>query len=143
MIVSNPTRPSPVADDQSEGFWAACATSSLAMQQCGGCGWFAYPPNLLCINCRLDPPQFEWTTVSGEGRLKSWTIIRDSFLPGFTEEIPYVVADIELDQQPGLRMIARLEGVAESELERGMPLHVVFGELIGQTRIPHFVRAAT
>ena len=141
--VSAASKPVPVADELSSGFWEASADGILAMQRCGSCGWLAYPPGLVCISCRADPPRFSWEPVSGQGRLKTWTVMRDSFLPGFDDDIPYVVADVELVEQPGLRMVARLRGIGLDELVTSMPLVVAFGDPVDGMRVPHFVRGAS
>ena len=141
--MSEPTKPIPVADDFSSGFWDAAAQGRLVVQRCGSCGFLSYPPSLVCLRCRCDPPTAGWHEVSGRGHLKTWTVMRDSFLPGFDDELPFVIADIELAEQPGLRIVARLTDIELDDLELGMPLKVAFGDPVGQTRVPHFVRDAS
>ncbi len=46
--------------------------------------------------------------VSGRGFVRSWTVVRQSFLPGFEDDLPFVLVDVELEEQPDLRMIGRL-----------------------------------
>ncbi len=91
------------------------------------------------MSCRADPPAFSWQPVSGFGRVKTWTVMRTAFLPGFADDIPYVVADIELDEQPGLRMAARLRNVAAAEIRIGMPVQVAFDDVDDGVSIPYFV----
>lgn len=110
----------------------------MTIQRCASCGWYNYPPKIVCISCRADPPELEWAAVSGKGRVKTWTIMRDAFLPGFAQEVPYVVADIELVEQPGLRIVARLADVAEDELALGLPVEVGFDDVAGGISIPRF-----
>jgi uncharacterized OB-fold protein len=142
-IVDAMAKPVPLPDELSSGFWEAAARRELVVQQCGNCGWFAYPPGLACVNCHIDPPDFDWETVSGAGRLKTWTVMRDSFLPGFAGDVPYVVADVELAEQPGLRMVARLDGVEPEDLELGLALRVDYGDIGGGRLVPYFVLATS
>ncbi len=137
--MSSAAKPIPVPDESSAQFWASAAQHVLAMQQCAACGEFAYPPRISCLSCRADPPAFSWQPVSGFGRVKTWTVMRSAFLPGFVDDIPYVVADIELDEQPGLRMAARLRNVAAAEIRIGMPVQVAFDSVDDGVSIPYFV----
>lgn len=113
------------------------------MQKCGSCGWFAYPPTNLCNNCLSTEPEFSWSPVSGRGQLKTWTIMRQAFLPGFEAEIPYIVGDVELSEQQGLRMAARLREIEAADLSLGMALEVTFVELGGGRTLPGFRKAST
>ncbi len=134
-------KPVPVPDQLSAGFWAAAAEKRLVMQACGTCSSLAYPPGPVCRNCRADPPTWTWQEVSGRGRLKTWTVIRDSFLPGFAPDVPFVVADVELVEQPRLRMIARIHDLATDDVALDLALEVRFGPLEAGTRVPYFVTA--
>lgn len=135
-------KPIPVPDELSEGFWSAASEHRLSVQQCESCGWLAYPPNIACINCLVDPPRFGWHDVSGAGRLKTWTVVRDAFLPGFADAVPYVIADVELVEQPGLRILARLEGVDHDELARELAVEVAFTDLSSEA-LPYFVASSS
>lgn len=137
--MTGPQKPIPVPDELSSGFWAATARHELAMQQCVSCTWYAYPPNIICTNCLVDPPEFAWAVVSGRGFVKSWTVLRDAFLPGFTADTPYAVGDIELLEQPGLRMIAQVRDIAADELSCGLPVRVEFDDVAEGAAVPYFV----
>lgn len=134
--------PVPVPDELSSGFWSAAARHELVVQRCGNCGWLAYPPGIVCRHCQVDPPDLSWYEVSGEGQLKSWTVIRDAFLPAFASETPYVVGDIELAEQPRLRMAARVVGLEPADLELGLPMRVTFVDLDDGLSVPHFEPAS-
>jgi uncharacterized OB-fold protein len=135
-------KPIPVPDPASEGFWAAAASRVLAIQRCTHCGWYAYPPNVVCRNCLAPEPSFRYEPVSGRGRVTTWTVVHQAFLPGFGADIPYVVAEVELAEQEGLRMIARLAGVRHGDLAVGMPVEVAFDDVADGIAVPRFVPAA-
>lgn len=135
-----PAPPVPVPDDSSAEFWRHTAEGVLVTQRCTACGWRAYPPRMVCVNCHADPPDFEWAPVSGRGRLATWTVIRDALLPGFAHLTPYVVAEVELEEQDGLRLVARLQDVPEDALELGLPLTVRFVDGGEGTAVPVFAR---
>ena len=37
--------------------------------------------------------------VSGRGTVRSWTVVRESFLPGFDDDLPFVLVDVELNEE--------------------------------------------
>jgi len=111
------------------------------MQRCAHCGFLTYPPVPVCSRCHADPPAFEWADVSGHGRLATWTIVRDAFLPGFADITPYVVGEVELVEQPGLRVVARVVGIDHDALRPGLALRVDFVDGGDGTRVPVFVEA--
>jgi uncharacterized OB-fold protein len=129
-------KPRPVPDDQSEGFWRAAAEHVLALQRCNSCGRIAHPPVLICPACLSVAAEFTFVPVEGTGRLAAWTVMRDAFLPGFKEDIPWVIAEAELDQPAGLRLLARLEGGADQPLWRGLRVETVFEDVAPGLALP-------
>lgn len=103
-----PTIPIPVPDEYSAGFWAAAARGFLALSCCDHCGRLAMPPDIICVGCRSSEPSFHDEPVSGNGTVRSWTTLHTAFLPGFAALLPYVLVDVELDEQADLRVVARL-----------------------------------
>jgi uncharacterized OB-fold protein len=56
-------------------------------------------------------------------------------MPGL--EVPFVLAVIELDEQPGLRLVSTLVDCAPEDVEIGMPAEVTFVAR-GEAFIPLF-----
>lgn len=131
-------KPVPVPDDLSEGFWRAAGSHVLAVQRCAACGWYAHPPDMVCVNCLSPERAFRFEEVSGRGRVRSWTVMHDAFLPGFKADVPYVVVDVELDEQPGLRMIGLLADGPGAPLSLGAPAEVVFEDVAEGIAVPQF-----
>jgi uncharacterized OB-fold protein len=137
------TKPVPVPDESSEGYWSAAAQHVLALARCRHCGGFSMPPGAVCAVCTSTDPQFEFVPVSGRGRIRSWTVIHDSFLPGFEADLPFVIVDVEVDEQPELRMIGRLVDGPDAVLHVGDAVDAVFEEVAPQVAVPAFaLRAA-
>lgn len=108
--------PQPLPDVDSAGFWEATARGDLALRRCRECGRWQHPPVERCRQC-AGPTAFE--PVSGTGTVFSYIVMRRASVPGFEDLLPYVVATVELDEQPGLRFVARLEGVDPAGVEIG------------------------
>lgn len=128
--------PVPVPDEDSAGFWAAAAEHVLTVQRCTHCGRYAYPPGVVCTGCLAPEPSFRWEPVSGRGRVASWTVIHQAFLPGFAAEVPYTVLEVELEEQDGLRLVARQAGDGRPTL--GAPVEVVFDDVGEGVAVPRF-----
>jgi uncharacterized protein len=125
-------RPVPVPDEVSAPYWAAAARHALAVAQCSRCGSLAIPPGPVCPGCGSSDPQYAWRDVSGRGTVASWTIIRQSFLPGFTADVPFLLVDVELAEQAGLRMIGRLLDGPDAPVTLGAPVRAAFEDIPGE-----------
>ncbi len=64
-------------------------------------------------------------------------MVRKASLLGFADQVPYLLVDVELSAQPGLRMIGRLLGEpADPHLDD--PVQVVFEDVDDDISIPAF-----
>jgi uncharacterized OB-fold protein len=143
-----PGRPVPVPDDGSAPFWQAAADGVLVLARCSRCGTFAHPPESVCPHCHHTDPRFAFELVAGHGVIRSWTVIRRSFLPGFDDDLPFVLVDVALDgvSRDGVsgdgnvdvRLIGRLLDGPEAQLDVGAAVTVAFEELDGGVAVPAF-----
>ena len=85
------------------------------------------PPDVVCPHCGTTEPAFAFVPVSGRGTVRSWTVVRQAFLPGF-DDLPFVLVDVELDEQPEVRLIGRLLDGVDAPL-RSAPRSVAFEDL--------------
>jgi len=131
-------KPVPVPDELSEGFWAAAARGRLAIQRCADCGRYTHPPTTVCSGCFTVPPHLAAEDVSGRGRIASWTVVRQAFLPGFRDDVPYVVVVVELDEQPGLKVLGRLVDGVDATFAIGDRVEVTFEEPAPGVAVPAF-----
>jgi uncharacterized OB-fold protein len=137
-VAATHPRPVPVADERSAGFWEAAAEHRLVVSRCRHCGWLSYPPDTVCGRCLHVPPGFDWEEVSGRGTLRSWTIVRTAFLPGFAPYVPYVVGAVELSEQAGLRLVARMADGPDAGLAYGAPVETGFEDMADGVAVPLF-----
>jgi len=127
-------RPAPALTEATTAFWSGGADEQLLIQRCDRCEHWQHPPKAMCSNCHgreLHPE-----ASSGRGTVWSYTISRTAW--GAIEP-PYVVAQVELDEQPGLLLLTAL--VDADAIEIGMAVVVDF-ERTGDTWIPVFRPAA-
>jgi uncharacterized protein len=137
-VSSETRRPVPVPDDRSEPFWRAAAEHVLTVARCSRCRTFAIPPDIVCPTCGSPDPEFQFEPVSGRGSVRSWTVVRQSFLPGFDADVPFVLVDVELEEQDELRMIGRLLDGPGASLRIGDKVTAAFEDLTEQVAVPAF-----
>jgi uncharacterized OB-fold protein len=65
-----------------------------------------------------------WRPVSGRATVASFTINHQRWLPA--PEPPYVVAIVEIEEQPSVRLTTNVVGCQPDEVHIGMPVRVVF-----------------
>lgn len=112
-------------------FWSAGAKGVLCIARCSMCERWLHPPRPVCPGCRGRDIARE--AVSGLGTVWSYTISRIGWA-GL--EPPYVVAEVELEEQVGLRVLTTV--VDSDELRIGMRVSVRF-EQRGDVWAPIFV----
>ncbi|MCK9894521.1 OB-fold domain-containing protein [Frankia sp. AgB32] len=139
--VSTP-RPLPVPDEVSRPYWAAAARHTLVVARCSRCASFVLPPGQTCPHCHSVDPRFRFEPVSGTGTVRSWTVVRQAFLPGFGAEVPFVLVDVELTEQSELRMIGRLLDGPAAALRLGDRVTVAFEDVAPGVSIPAFTLGA-
>jgi len=131
-------RPLPVPDESSAPYWAATARHVLTVARCGQCGTLTLPPDIVCAACGSTDPAFEFVPVSGRAEVRSWTVVRQAFLPGFDGDLPFVLVDVELAEQADLRLIGRLLDGVEAELRGGAQVRVAYEDLTTEISVPAF-----
>ena len=131
-------RPLPVPDEASAPFWSAAAEHILTVARCGQCARFTMPPDVVCPHCHTSDPRFEFTPVSGRGTVRSWTVVRQALLPGFDDDLPFVLVDVELVEQADLRLIGRLLDGIDAHLRAGDAVTVGFEDLAPGVAVPAF-----
>ena len=139
--MTNPGRPVPVPDERSRAFWEAAASHRLALARCSTCAHLSHPPSAVCTHCGSTDPAFTFTVVDGSGIVRSWIVVRQSFLPGF--EVPFVLVDVELSVQADLRLIGRLLDGPDAELRPGVRVRLAFEDLGPGAAVPAFALERT
>jgi uncharacterized protein len=128
--------PQPAPDVDSEGFWAATAEGHLAFCRCVECGVWLHPPLERCRRCE-GATAFE--AVTGTGTIYSFIVQRQPSVAGYLDAIPYVVALVDLDGAPGVRLPARIVGIEPELVTVGMAVAAEFVALPGgDYRVPVF-----
>ena len=132
--VSEPFRILPQVTEENEHFWRGGADGELRFQRCTACRQYQHPPSPICGACLCR--ELEVEAVSGRAVVHTYTVNHHPWVPGF--DPPYVIAIVELVEQPGLRLTTNLVGVAIDAVEIGMPVRVVFEHREDDIYLPLF-----
>jgi len=134
--MSNLAFPYPLPEYGAEAYWEACNHERLVMQRCEACHKFRFHPAPLCTHCSDE--HFTWARLSGRGKVVTWTVITHPVHPAAFAKVPYVVAQIELDEQRGLTMISNLINVDLNAIRFDMPVSVKFESHPNGQKLPVF-----
>ena len=118
-----------------EQFYKFLQQGKLLAGKCLKCGKIHLPPRPLCDNCYSK--EFEWVTVSGKGKLITYTVI--NIAPQqFQDLTPYAVGIIQLEN--GLKIPGMIQGIPQEQLKIGMPLLLDFGSCSTPQKWPQWPR---
>lgn len=134
MPESQYQKPLPAITSLNQPYWEALKRRELRMQQCDGCGRVWFPPSPLCPGCWSR--KFTWTQLSGRGRVNSWVVFHQAYFKSYEHDIPYNVAEVELDEGP--RILTNLVGIANDQIRGGMPVEVVFDDATPEITLAKF-----
>lgn len=117
--------PNPADPDLTEPFWQATKEHHMVIPRCPRCERYFWFPRQICPRCLQDG--WEWTPVSGKGRLYSWTVVRQPQNPIFNDDVPYAFAMVRLDE--GVDLVANMVGIGIDELRVDMPVEATYDDV--------------
>lgn len=126
-------RPLPRPDEDSEEFWRGCRSHELRMQRCDDCGHIRFRPSPVCPACLSEA--FSWERLSGRGVVHSFGVVRRPLVRGF-EDLPYVLALVDLDEGP--RLTTQIVGCEAAEVAIGMPVEARFDDVTSEITLAMF-----
>jgi len=129
--------PKPVATPVSAPFWEGVKAGKLLLQRCRTCSRLQFPPTDTCRDCAGD--EFTMEEMSGLGKVFSFTeTVSGARHPYFQSQSPYLVGQVELDEQAGLIMATNFPGSTYVQLSVGAPVRVEFETIADDAVLPQF-----
>ena len=127
-------RPLPNVNDDTREFWTGCKMHQLKFQKCTGCGHIRWPASMICPICYSRDTQ--WIVASGKGTVYTFVVYHVAYHSGFEDDLPYVVADIELEEGPHL--LTNIVGCRPDEVKCEMPVEVTWERITEEWTLPKF-----
>ncbi|RIK98150.1 MAG: hypothetical protein DCC71_21210 [Proteobacteria bacterium] len=126
----------PLPDADTAPYWEAAARGELALQRCDGCDAWRFPPRPGCPRCGSLASR--WERASGRGTVWSFVVVHGPVLPAFAERVPFAVVLVELDEDPRLRVVGNLPGVAPARVRIGMRVEACFETVADGVALPQW-----
>lgn len=114
----------PEVTPETEHFWRGGERGELVFLRCESCGTYVHPPSPVCPEClgrELSPKP-----VSGRGTVATFTINHQPWNP--LVQVPYVIALVEIDEQPSVRLMTNIVDCDPEDVRVGMRVRVTFAE---------------
>jgi uncharacterized OB-fold protein len=127
-----PSRPAPIATEDSRMFWSAAAEGRLVVQRCAGCARLHHPPRPMCPTCgSID---HVWEQLDGRGSVYSYSVLHHPQHPAF--DYPLIAVLVELDQ--GVRLLSNLVEIGPADVRIGLRVQAIFVPAAGGASVPVF-----
>jgi uncharacterized OB-fold protein len=104
------------------------------LQHCTACGHDQLYPRVICTKCFAR--DLVWQPASGRGAVYSVTVVRRAPSPAYAEDVPYVIALIDLDEGP--RIMANVLGCPPEDVSIGQRVRIDFDDKAEGVRVPRF-----
>ncbi len=118
-----------------EQFYKYLGQQKLMAGKCVKCGKIHLPPRPMCDNCFSQ--DFEWVSVSGKGKLVTYTVIHVA-PEQFQNLTPYAVGIVQLEN--GLKIPGMIQDASQEQLKIGMDLNLDFGTCSTPNQWPQWPR---
>ena len=127
-------KPLPHPNEVSQPFWDAAKRHELQIQRCNACGTYIFYPREACPECLA--ADLIWIPVSGKGKLYSYTIAQAPTHPAFADDVPYVIAIVELEEGP--HITTNLVSCPPDQVAIGMPVVASFEDVNAEMTLVKF-----
>ena len=127
-------KPLPVPDEDTQPWFDGLKEHKLLLQYFPSADHWQPPYSDRCTKDLST--DFEWRESKGTGQVYTWALMHQLYDPVWEEEIPYVLAVVELDEGP--RLSSTLINVEKDAISVGMPVKVVFEDVTDEITLPKF-----
>jgi uncharacterized OB-fold protein len=124
-LSESPRRIAPLLTAENRYFWTAGSQGELRFKRCRACRTWIHPPAPYCAICLSKDLDIE--AVSGRARIGGFTVNHQAWHPAFPP--PYVIAIVEIEEAPYVRLTTNIVNCDPGSLHIGMPVRVRFEQV--------------
>jgi uncharacterized OB-fold protein len=117
-----PFRILPKLTERNRSFWQGGERGELVFWRCQVCKYFIHPFQPICPMCHSKNLAPE--AVSGRATVATYSVNYQAWMPG--PELPYIVAIVEIVEQPSVRLTTNLVNIDPDAVTIDMPVRVIF-----------------
>ncbi|WP_342514784.1 OB-fold domain-containing protein [Sporosarcina sp. FSL K6-1522] len=131
-------KPIPVKTPDNSPYWDAADRHELVLQKCESCKEYLHPPGPSCAKC--GSPAVSWEEIGNDiqGTIYSYVISHRPFLPGFQDDLPLIIAQVELDKVPEVKIMANVLDCDYEKIQIGMPVKMIWQDLPEGRSLPQW-----
>ena len=126
-----------IPDELNKPFWDAANEGRLVILNCKACNRLRHPPAPACDQCGSGD-HLEWKEMSGRGKIYNYGVVYDCPVRVLKEDLPFNLAVIMLDEDPGIQMYSHLPGIPVDEVPVGASVEVVFEATANGQKVPEW-----
>lgn len=134
MTTQEYRKPLPFIEPDTRPYWEGCRRRDLYIPRCLDCNEFHFYPRGICPYCQSQ--RLSWVRSSGKGTVHTYTVTRQNGSRGFREEVPYVLAIVELEE--GVQITTNIVGCDPNDVKIGMSVMVTFEDVTPEITLPKF-----
>lgn len=124
----------PVLHPEELPYWQAARRHQLVLPKCDRCCNVYYPVGPVCPKCLSG--NFSWTPMSGHGKVSSFVVYHKAWAPWLRSRVPYVVAQVQLEEGP--RLTTNLLGIPPADVRIGMDVQVTYETVTEEVTLVQF-----
>ncbi|QHS23426.1 hypothetical protein GWK91_10875 [Virgibacillus sp. MSP4-1] len=131
-------KPIPVKTQDNKPYWDAADDHEMMVQRCDECDQYAHPPGPSCAKC--GGTNLSWQNLGSDikGTVYTYIISYRPFLPGFQDDLPLIIAQVEIEEIPDVKILANVLDCEPEKVEIGMPVRMVWQDINDERALPQW-----
>jgi len=131
-------KPIPLKTLDNHPYWDAADNHELAIQCCGDCQKAIHPPGPACPHC--GSPNMEWINYGSDitGEIYSYVMTYVPMLPGFQHDLPTIIAQVSVDQVPGIQITANIINAKAEDIAIGKAVKMTWLDITEDRALPQW-----
>lgn len=132
-------KPIPLKNLDNAPYWDAADRHELALQHCTPCQQYFNPAGPACPRC--GSTDITWQTIGNEvyGKVISYITSYRPFLPGFQNDVPLVIAVVQLDDIPEVTILANIIEYDAQQVKIGLPVAMTWVDITEDRALPQWI----
>ncbi|MDQ6600465.1 Zn-ribbon domain-containing OB-fold protein [Bacillus salipaludis] len=133
-------KPIPLKNQDNHPFWDAADRHELMIQKCESCHRYLHPPGPACAKC--GSTELSWVNFGSDikGTVYSYVISYRPFLPGFQDNLPLVIAIVQLEKAPDIKIIGNILHCSPEDVKIGMNVKMTWQDINEERALPQWIQ---
>ncbi|MFJ7638200.1 Zn-ribbon domain-containing OB-fold protein [Peribacillus sp. NPDC046944] len=133
-------KPIPVKTQDNTPYWDGADRHELILQKCNSCQEYSHPPGPSCAKCGSTELSWESQGSDINGKVYSYIISYRPFLPGFQDDLPLIIAIVELDKLPDVKLIGNIQQCPTDDVHIGMQVKMTWEKMTEERSLPQWIQ---